>query len=131
MKLRNVLPLMALFVGLFVIAGPTLAQDAEVALVPANTAALDAAVLDDDAADRLTAIEGAPYNAFGTLGKGLGLGLVIFGAAKGIGAIGSHAVDAIARQPEASGAIGQNGLILAALIEGATLFAIVAFAFFL
>ncbi|MEM8875739.1 MAG: ATP synthase F0 subunit C [Planctomycetota bacterium] len=65
----------------------------------------------------------------GVLGKGIGLGLVIMGAGKGIGAIGSHTVDAIARQPEAAGPVGQNGLILAALIEGATLFAIVALSF--
>lgn len=64
-----------------------------------------------------------------TLGAAIGLGLIIMGAGKGIGAIGSHTVDAIARQPEAAGPVGQNGLILAALIEGATLFAIVAVAF--
>ncbi|MGF1634097.1 MAG: ATP synthase F0 subunit C [Phycisphaerae bacterium] len=59
------------------------------------------------------------------LGLGIGLGLLVFGAAKGIGSIGSHAVDAIARQPEAGGRIFTTMIISAALIEGATLFAIV------
>ena len=59
------------------------------------------------------------------LGVGIGLGLIIIGAGKGIGAIGSHAVDAIARQPEAGGRIFTSMIIAAALIEGATLFAIV------
>lgn len=59
------------------------------------------------------------------LGVGIGLGLIILGAGKGIGAIGSHAVDAIARQPEAGGRIFTSMIISAALIEGATLFAIV------
>ncbi|MCC6240829.1 MAG: ATP synthase F0 subunit C [Phycisphaerales bacterium] len=59
------------------------------------------------------------------LGVGVGLGLIIIGAGKGIGAIGSHAVDAIARQPEAGGRIFTSMIIAAALIEGVTLFAIV------
>jgi F-type H+-transporting ATPase subunit c len=59
------------------------------------------------------------------LGVGIGLGLIIMGAGKGIGLIGSHAVDAIARQPEAGGRIFTSMIIAAALIEGATLFAIV------
>jgi F-type H+-transporting ATPase subunit c len=59
------------------------------------------------------------------LGVGVGLGLIIIGAGKGIGAIGSHAVDSIARQPEAGGRIFTSMIISAALIEGATLFAIV------
>lgn len=62
---------------------------------------------------------------FTALGVGLGLGLILIGAGKGIGAIGSHAVDAIARQPEAGGRIFTSMIISAALIEGATLFAIV------
>jgi F-type H+-transporting ATPase subunit c len=59
------------------------------------------------------------------LGAAVGLGLIIMGAGKGIGNIGGHAVDAIARQPEAGGRIFTSMIIAAALIEGATLFAIV------
>ena len=52
------------------------------------------------------------------LGIGLGFGLTVFGAAKGIGNIGGNAVQGIARQPEAGGQIGTNMIIAAALIEG-------------
>ncbi|MCC6579608.1 MAG: ATP synthase F0 subunit C [Phycisphaeraceae bacterium] len=66
-----------------------------------------------------------PANGLIGLAVGVGLGLIIIGAGKGIGAIGSHAVDAIARQPEAGGRIFTSMIIAAALIEGVTLFAIV------
>ena len=61
----------------------------------------------------------------GKLGAGLGIGLVILGAGLGIGRIGGSAVDAIARQPEASGTIGTQMLIAAALIEGVTVIAMI------
>lgn len=66
-----------------------------------------------------------PNGATKALGVALGLGLIIIGAGRGIGNIGGHAVDAIARQPEAGGRIFTTMIISAALIEGATLFAIV------
>jgi len=62
---------------------------------------------------------------YGKLGAGLGIGLVILGAGLGIGRIGGSAVDAIARQPEASGTIGTQMLIAAALIEGVTVIAMI------
>ena len=55
----------------------------------------------------------------------IGAGMVIIGAALGIGAIGSRACEAIGRQPEAKGAIQGAMIISAALIEGATFFALV------
>jgi len=55
----------------------------------------------------------------------VGAGLAIIGAGRGIGQIGGSAVEAIARQPEATGQISQAMIISAALIEGATLFAVV------
>lgn len=58
-------------------------------------------------------------------GKGLGLGLIILGAGLGIGRIGGSAVEAIARQPEAKGDIQTNMILSAALIEGATVIALV------
>lgn len=64
-------------------------------------------------------------NPTAALGVAIGLGLIIIGAGRGIGAIGSHAVDAIARQPEAGGRIFTSMIIAAALIEGAALFALV------
>lgn len=61
----------------------------------------------------------------GALGIAVGLGLIVIGGGKGIGAIGSHAVDAIARQPEAGGRIFTSMIISAALIEGVALFSVV------
>jgi F-type H+-transporting ATPase subunit c len=63
------------------------------------------------------------------IGKGIGAlagGLAVIGGGIGIGLVGRGAVESIARQPELKGDIQQNMLIAAALIEGATLFAIVA-----
>jgi F-type H+-transporting ATPase subunit c len=71
------------------------------------------------------ATDGSLGRGLGILGACVGAGLVIIGAGRGIGAIGSHAVDAIARQPEAGGRIFTSMIIAAALVEGATLFAIV------
>ena len=48
----------------------------------------------------------------------VGAGLIVIGAGMGIGRIGGSAMDAIARQPEASGKIQTAMLIAAALIEG-------------
>lgn len=48
----------------------------------------------------------------------VGTGLIVIGAGLGIGKIGGSAMDAIARQPEASGKIQTAMLIAAALIEG-------------
>lgn len=59
------------------------------------------------------------------LGAGLAAGLAVIGGGAGIGKIGASAVESMARQPEASGTIGTNMLIAAALVEGATLFAVV------
>ena len=58
-------------------------------------------------------------------GAAVGVGLVIIGGALGIARIGSGAVEAMARQPEATGNISTAMLITAAMIEGATLFAVV------
>jgi len=60
----------------------------------------------------------------GTLAA-VGAGLAVIGAGIGIGRIGGSAMDAIARQPEAYSKIQLAMIIAAALIEGATLFAIV------
>ena len=55
----------------------------------------------------------------------VGAGLAIIGGGLGIGLVGKGAVESIARQPEATGPIGTNMILAAALIEGATLFAVV------
>jgi F-type H+-transporting ATPase subunit c len=59
------------------------------------------------------------------IGAGLGAGLAVIGAGIGIGNIGAHAVEGMARQPEAAGRIQTAALILSALIEGAALFGVV------
>lgn len=48
----------------------------------------------------------------------IGAGLVVIGAGIGIGKIGGAAMEAIARQPEATGKIQTAMLIAAALVEG-------------
>lgn len=63
--------------------------------------------------------------SLGKVGAAIGAGLVVIGAALGIGKIGSSAMDAISRQPGASGDIRTSMIIIAALIEGAALFAII------
>ena len=55
----------------------------------------------------------------------IGAGLSVIGAGIGIGMIGGKAGEAIARQPEATADIKGNAIVLAALVEGATFFAIV------
>ncbi|TSJ46762.1 ATP synthase F0 subunit C [Fluviicola chungangensis] len=55
----------------------------------------------------------------------IGAGLAVLGAGLGIGKIGGSAMDAIARQPEASGKIQTAMIIAAALIEGVALFGVV------
>ncbi len=55
----------------------------------------------------------------------IGAGLAVLGAGIGIGTIGGKAVEAIARNPEASGKITSTMIIAAALIEGVALFGVV------
>jgi F-type H+-transporting ATPase subunit c len=65
----------------------------------------------------------------GTLAA-LGAGLAVIGAGIGIGNIGGKAMESIARQPEAVGDIRSNMILMAALIEGAALIAIILSIFF-
>ena len=59
------------------------------------------------------------------LGAGIGAGLAAIGAGLGIGRIGEGATQGIARQPEAAGEIRGLAILLAGLVEGAALFAII------
>ena len=58
-------------------------------------------------------------------GSAFAAGMVILAAAYGISRIGSHAVESMARQPEVAGNIQTAMIISAALIEGATFFALI------
>lgn len=59
------------------------------------------------------------------IGAGLGAGLAIIGAALGFGKIGAAALESMARQPETAGKVQTAMLIIAALLEGATFFALI------
>jgi len=58
-------------------------------------------------------------------GAGIGMGLAIVGIGIGIGLIGYAALSGIARQPEQAGAIQGAMFILAGLVEGAGIIALV------
>lgn len=55
----------------------------------------------------------------------IGAGLALIGGGLGIGRVGGSAVEAMARQPEMAGQIQTAMIIAAALIEGATFFALI------
>ena len=59
-------------------------------------------------------------------GGAIGAGLAAVGAGIGVGQIGKGAVEAIARQPEATNDIRGNMILAAALVEGVALLAAVA-----
>jgi F-type H+-transporting ATPase subunit c len=106
---------------LLLFASPAIAQNA-LPIVP-DLGGKDAAELTQEeiAANRRAATAGGYMN----LGAALGAGLVIIGAGFGIGRIGGQAVEGMSRQPEAAGSIQTAMIISAALIEGATFFALI------
>ena len=57
--------------------------------------------------------------------RAIGVGLVILGAAMGIGGLTKSAVESMARQPETAANIQTAMIISAALIEGVTFFALI------
>ncbi len=59
------------------------------------------------------------------LGAGLGAALTLVGAGYGFGKIGSAALESMARQPEVAGQIQTAMIIIGALLEGATFFALI------
>ena len=75
------------------------------------------------------AVKGA--DAIARMGAGLGAGLAVIGAGLGIGKLAAAAMEGSARQPTAAGDIRTSMIIAAALIEGATLFAIVVYVGFI
>ena len=70
-------------------------------------------------------MEGNIMYALVCVGAALSIGLAGLGAGIGIGKIGGSAMEAIARQPEAAGDIRMNMIIIAALVEGVALIAII------
>ncbi len=65
-----------------------------------------------------------PKSAFSDL-RAVGVGMVIIGAAMGIGGLTRAAVESMARQPETAATIQTAMIISAALIEGVTFFALI------
>lgn len=63
--------------------------------------------------------------ALAKLGATIGGGLAVIGAGIGIGKIGGQAMDAMARQPEIQGKLQSSMIVAAALVEGATFFALI------
>lgn len=59
------------------------------------------------------------------VGAGLGAAITIVGAGYGFGRIGSAALESMARQPEVAGRVQTGMIVIAALLEGATFFALI------
>ena len=68
-------------------------------------------------------LQSAAAAGLGKLGAALGAAIAVIGAGIGIGKIGGSAMEA--RQPEAAGDIRMNMIIIAALVEGVALIAII------
>lgn len=63
--------------------------------------------------------------ALGKAGAAIGAAIAAFAAGYGIGKIGTSSMEAIARQPESAGNIRSSMIIVAGMVEGAALFAII------
>ena len=59
------------------------------------------------------------------LGASIGAAIAAIGAGIGIFKLGAAAMEAIARQPESAGDIRSNMIVIAALVEGVALFAVI------
>ncbi len=67
------------------------------------------------------------YQAMLAIGLPIGVGLAAIGSGIGLGGAVGSAMDAIGRNPEASGKIMTSMIIGAALIEALTIYALVVF----
>lgn len=67
----------------------------------------------------------AEANLLSGIGASIGAAIAAIGAGIGIGKIGAAAMEAIARQPESAGDIRSNMIVIAALVEGVALFAVI------
>jgi F-type H+-transporting ATPase subunit c len=98
--------------GLFVIAAPVMAQPK------------DQKKADDKVVEKF-APPSNPWFSGAGIAAGLGMGLTIIGAGIGLGKIGSAALESMARQPEVAPRIQTAMIIIAAMLEGATLASVV------
>lgn len=70
-------------------------------------------------------LQAAAGAALGKAGAAIAAAVAAFAAAFGISKIGKSALESSARQPEIAGGMRTTAIIIAALIEGACLFAII------
>jgi F-type H+-transporting ATPase subunit c len=110
---NRIVKLLALCFVALVMAAPAVAQE--------EKAAEEGAAL----AVAAPAAPAAESNHGLNFGAAFGAGLVILGAGYGISKIGASAVESMARQPEVAGNVQTAMIIAAALIEGATFFALI------
>lgn len=96
-------------------------------LVKTALLALSALVMMQSGAMAQEAAGAAPFSDL----RSLAAGLVIIGAALGIGGLTKSAVESMARQPEMADKIQTAMIISAALIEGVTFFALIILGFIL
>jgi F-type H+-transporting ATPase subunit c len=77
-------------------------------------------------ASSVLAADGPAMNV-SAIGAGFGAGLALIGAGIGFGKIGASALESMARQPDEKivAALNTTMLIIAALLEGATFFALI------
>src|SRR4051812_7453309 len=68
-------------------------------------------------------VQAAPF--FGKGMAGFGAAITLIGAGWGFGRIGAAALESMARQPEIADKIGGSMITIAALLEGATFFALI------
>ena len=108
--MKNLTKVAVLGLLLLLVATPVLAQEATKEAAPAAKAA---------------AAKPGPEGFSIFFGGAFGAGLVIIGAAYGIGKIGSAAVESMARQPEVAGNVQTAMIVAAALIEGVTFFGLI------
>lgn len=67
----------------------------------------------------------ADLSAYANIGAAIGAAAAVIGASLGIGQIGKAALESMARQPEAANDLRSSMIVIAGLIEGATLIALV------
>jgi F-type H+-transporting ATPase subunit c len=96
-----------------------------VCLVFASPALAYVGRLKDDGSPAENAGPDHPIMSGAAIAAGLGMGLTIIGAGIGLGRIGSAAVEGMARQPEVAPRIQVAMIIVAAMLEGATLASVV------
>ena len=108
---------------LFIAAGPMplMAQD----LTPAQKAEIEKEKVKAEIEKVKAGTPTSSWFSGAGLGAGLGAALTLVGAGYGFGKIGSAALESMARQPEVADKIQTAMIIIGALLEGATFFALI------